>query len=261
MTIDLTIADGVAQIVLDNPQRLNALDLAGIAELDAAYREAEALEGEASGVRALLLRGEGRAFCAGRDIAGVDPATDDVAGYLAALKDLLTRIAAFPAPTFAAVHGACLGAGLGLAIATDVVYVADDAKVGSPFANLGAMLDSGGHALLHERLGAHRALDLIYTGELMSGADAVAAGLFSRAMPADELLSFTRAKAAAAASGPTAAFVASKRLIARLRAERLGLWEAMDAENVGQAALRDTADYREGFAAFDDKRRPRFEGR
>ena len=257
MTIHITTAGDVAEVVLDFPERLNAMDAASLADLDAAYREAEA-----SGVRAVLLRGEGRAFCAGRDIAGVDPATDDVSGYLdGALRPLLRRIADFPAPTFAAVHGACLGVGLGLAIATDVVYVADDARMGSPFANLGAMLDSGGHALLYERLGSHRALDLIYTGQLMTGADAVAAGLFSRAMPAAELLAFARERAAAAATGPTAAFLASKRVIARLRDERLGFWDAMDAENADQAALRGTADYREGFAAFGQKRRPSFEGR
>lgn len=256
MTIDLSIADDVAEITLDSPGRLNALDLDGLRTVNAAYRDAEA-----RGVRALLLRGEGRAFCAGRDIAGVDPATDDVPGYLATLKGLLRTIADFPAPTFAAVQGACLGVGLGLAIATDIVYVADDAKVGSPFANLGAMLDSGGHALLYERLGAHRALDLIVTGELLTGAAAVASGLFSRAIPADELLVLARERARVAASGPTAAFVASKRLIGRLRDERLGLWDAVDLENAGQAALRDTADYREGFAAFGEKRRPRFDGR
>ena len=175
--ITLTRDGDVAEIVLDAPSKLNALDLAGVEELDAAFREA-------AGARALVLRGEGRAFCAGRDISGVDPATDDVPGYLGMVEALMRRISGFAAPTFAAVQGACLGVGIGLAIATDVVYVADDAKIGSPFAGLGAVLDSGGHALLFERLGAHRAFDLIYTGELMSGADAVAAGLFSRSMPA-----------------------------------------------------------------------------
>lgn len=255
--IDLTIDGAVAEVVLNAPDRLNVLDVGALRALDAAYREAEA-----SGVRALVLRAEGRAFCAGRDIAGVDPETDDVTGYLEnALTPVLRRIAAFPAPTFAAVQGACLGVGLGLAIATDVVYVADDAKLGSPFANLGAILDSGGHALLYERLGAHRALDLIYTAELMTGAEAVSAGLFSRALPREELRAVTREKAARAASGPTAAFVASKRLIARLREQRIGLWDAVADENRDQAALRDTDDYREGFAAFGAKRPPAFTGR
>ncbi|WP_127476778.1 enoyl-CoA hydratase/isomerase family protein [Microbacterium sulfonylureivorans] len=251
--ITLKVGDDVAEIVLNAPEKLNALSLDAIGELDAAYAEAEA-----SGVRALVLRGEGRAFCAGRDISGVDPATDDVTGYLGAVEALMRRMAAFPAPTFAAVQGACLGVGLGLAIATDVVYVSETAKVGSPFVNIGAMLDSGGHALLYERLGAHRALDLIYTGDLLSGAEAVAAGLFSRAMPTGELQEFTRERAARAATGPTQAFLASKHLIDRLRDERL--WRVVAEENRGQAELRDTADYREGFAAFQAKRTPGFTG-
>src|SRR6478735_7959688 len=181
--IDLTVTDAVAHVILNNPAKLNALDDEAIRELDAAYAEAEA-----SGVRALVLRGEGRAFCAGRDISEVDPADDDVMGYLGGLvTPLLRRMASFQAPTFAAAHGACLGVGLGLLIATDVVYVADSAKIGSPFANLGATLDSGGHALFVERLGAHRTLDLIVTGRLMSGAEAVAAGLFSQVFAADEV--------------------------------------------------------------------------
>jgi enoyl-CoA hydratase/carnithine racemase len=173
----------------------------------------------------------------------------------------MRALAEFPAPTFAAAHGACLGVGLGLLIAPDVVYVAEGAKLGSPFANLGAALDSGGHALFFERLGAHRALDLIYTGELMSGAEAVAAGLFSRAIPDAELLDFTRSKAAAAASGATQAFLASKGLIARLRDERVGLWESVAEETVVQERLRTTTDYREGFAAFQQKRGAEFSGR
>lgn len=252
--IDLRIDDDVAHIALDAPERLNALPLDALERLDDAYAAAAA-----SGVRALVLRGEGRAFCAGRDIAGVDPATDDVPGYLGVVERLMRRIAAFPAPTFAAVQGACLGVGLGLAIATDVVYVADTARIGSPFANIGALLDSGGHALLYERLGAHRTLDLVFTGDLLTGADAVAAGLFSRVVPEDELLAFTRERATRAAAGPTAAFAASKRIVAGLRDERL--WAVVAAESAAQEALRGTADYREGFSAFQAKRSPRFTGR
>jgi 2-(1,2-epoxy-1,2-dihydrophenyl)acetyl-CoA isomerase len=252
-----SIEEGVAEVVLDAPEKLNALDEAGLIELGDAYDEAER-----AGVRALVLRGEGRAFCAGRDISAVDPATDDVPHYLeAVLTPLLRRMSAFPAPTFAAAQGACLGVGLGLLIATDVVYVAEDARIGSPFAGLGAMLDSGGHALFYERLGAHRTLDLVYTGRLMSGAEAVAAGLFSRVFPAAEVTDAALAAARRAATGATAAFLASKALVARLRDERLGLWEGMAVENAGQAALRDTEDYREGFAAFQAKRSPAFRGR
>lgn len=256
MTIQTTIDDGIAEIVLDAPDRLNSLNPDDIAELDAAYAAAEK-----AGVRALVLRGEGRAFCAGRDISGVDPRTDDVQGYLGGLvTPLLHRMAEFPAPTFAAAHGACLGVGLGLLIATDVVYVADTAKIGSPFKNLGATLDSGGHALFFERLGAHKTLDLIYTGRLMSGTEAVESGLFSRVFPADEVLAATRDAARTAATGATQAFLASKALVRSLRDERIGLWESLDVENRAQAALCDTDDYREGFAAFQEKREPTFTG-
>lgn len=255
--IELEIHDGVAEVVLDAPAKLNALGESAIAELGDAYDQAEFAR-----VRALVLRGEGRAFCAGRDIAGVDPRDDDVQGYLGGLVEpLLKRMARFPAPTFAVAHGACLGVGLGLLISTDIVYVADSAKIGSPFKNLGATLDSGGHALFYERLGAHRAMDLIVTGRLMSGTEAVAAGLFSQVFPAGEVTEATRAAARDAASGPTEAFVASKRLIADLRDRRLGLWASMSDENRAQAALCDTEDYREGFAAFQEKRTPHFTGR
>ncbi|MGA0567043.1 enoyl-CoA hydratase/isomerase family protein [Rathayibacter sp. KR2-224] len=244
----------VAEVVLDWPQKLNSLDRDALDEVDAALDSAE-------GARSLVVRGEGRAFCAGRDVSHVDPATDDPRGYLDRLTTLLHRLTEFPAPTFGVATGACLGVGLGLLIATDVVYVADTAKIGSPFAGLGAALDSGGHALFVERLGAHRTLDLVYTGELMSGSDAVASGLFSRVLPAGEVLAFTREKAAAVAAGPTAAFVAEKRLVARIRDERIGLWQSMADETDAQVALSSTIDYAEGFAAFQDKRPPRFSGR
>ncbi|MCY0903961.1 enoyl-CoA hydratase/isomerase family protein [Arthrobacter sp. H14-L1] len=256
--IDLTITDKVAEIVLNAPAKLNALDEDGLAELSRAYDDAAAAAVDGS-VHALLLRGEGRAFCAGRDISHVTPDKDDAMGYLGdLLTPLLQKMSAFPAPTFAAAHGACLGVGLGLLIATDVVYIADTAKIGSPFANLGATLDSGGHWLFTERLGAHRTLDLIYTTELMSGADAVASGLFSRSLPAADLLDFTRATATKVAAGPTQAFAASKDLVAAIRDERLGLWSAVGQENMAQAGLSTTSDYAEGFAAFAAKRKPDF---
>src|SRR5699024_6160166 len=157
-------------------------------------------------------------------------------------------------------QGACLGVGLGLAIATDVVYVANNAKIGSPFANLGATLDSGGHALFTERLGAHRTLDLIYTAELISGQDAVQQGLFSRAGDDEELLEFTCKRVAKADQGATGAFMASRGLVAANRERRTGLWAAMDQENVAQGHVCSTADYAEGFVAFQEKRKPEFSG-
>ncbi|WP_309108030.1 enoyl-CoA hydratase/isomerase family protein [Arthrobacter sp.] len=258
--ISLSTADGVAEIVLNAPHKLNSLDEQALRDLAEAYDDAAAAASSGD-VRALLLRGEGRAFCAGRDISGVTPETDDAAAYLGGLvQPLLQKMSAFPAPTFAAAQGACLGVGLGLLLATDVVYVAEDAKFGSPFAKLGATLDSGGHWYFTERLGMHRTLDLIYTAELMSGAEAVAQGMFSRAMPKGELLEKTRRIVAGVASGATGAFNVSKELVAHIRDERLGLWEAMEEENAEQARLCKTADYAEGFRAFQEKRVPNFKG-
>ncbi|MET3707844.1 enoyl-CoA hydratase/carnithine racemase [Arthrobacter sp. UYEF6] len=259
--ISLSIANNIAEVVLDAPYKLNSLDEQALTDLTQAYDDAAAAASRGE-VRALLLRGEGRAFCAGRDISGVTPETDDAEAYLGGLvQPLLKKMSAFPAPTFAAAHGPCLGVGLGLLLSTDVVYVAENAKFGSPFAKLGATLDSGGHWYFTERLGIHRTLDLIYTAELMSGTEAVAQGMFSRAMPADELLDQTREIVGRVALGATGAFTASKELVAHIRDQRLGLWDAMAEENAEQARLCKTDDYAEGFRAFQQKRVPVFKGR
>ncbi|HHU66319.1 enoyl-CoA hydratase/isomerase family protein [Corynebacterium sp.] len=258
--IDLHIEDiegaKVAEVVLNNPKALNSLTEADLQELSDAYTEAAD-----RGVRALVLRGEGRGFCAGRNIRGLDPRDDDATDYLAnKVTPVLQQMSTFPAPTFGAVHGVCLGVGLGLAIACDIVYVAEDATFGSPFANLGATLDSGGHSLFVERLGAHRAMDLIVTGDMITGAEAVTAGLFSRALPAEELVEFTRGKARKAAVGATRAFLTSRTLVQDIRDNRRGLWESVADENIAQGELCSSDDYLEGFAAFNEKRKPVFTG-
>lgn len=257
--IDLHIdtTANTAEVVLNNPRALNSLDEAALKELSEVYTEAADAQ-----VRALLLRGEGKGFCAGRNIKGLDPKEDDATEYLAEkVTPVLKQMAEFPAPTFAAAHGPCLGVGLGLLIATDIVYVADTATIGSPFANLGATLDSGGHVLFVERLGAHRAMDLIVTADLMTGEEAVRAGLFSRVIPEVALLEFTREKVRNAARGATQAFLASRRLVHQVRDEGLGLWESVDQENIAQGQLCSSEDYLEGFAAFNEKRRPTFHGK
>jgi 2-(1,2-epoxy-1,2-dihydrophenyl)acetyl-CoA isomerase len=256
VTVDLVTTDAVGEIVLNRPDKLNALDDAMVAALGDALDQAEA-----QGVRALIIRGEGRGFSAGRDLAAADPVNEDATAILGEIfNPLIMRIAAFPAPSFAAVHGACLGVGLGLAFACDVVFAADDAKIGSPFANIGGVLDSGGHFFLASRIGSHRALELIYTGRLLSGTDAAAWGLVNRSVGRAGLLELTRDVAARVASGPTAAFLASKRLIRNMQESNLGLQAVLAAEATAQGQASRTSDYQEGIRAFLEKRPPHFTG-
>jgi enoyl-CoA hydratase/carnithine racemase len=246
----------LAEIVLDRPEKLNAMSTAMVEQL-----MAELAAVEEAPIRCLLVRGEGRAFCAGRDLAEADPGNEDGEAILRdVFHPLVRRMAAVAVPTFAAVQGACLGAGLGLALACDVVYVADDARIGSPFARIGAVPDSGSHAAFALRLGRHQALELIYTGRMLSGREAAALGLVNGSVPAAELLEHTRRAARAASTGPTAAFRESKRIV-----EQVGgapsLDQVLDLEAEAQGRASRTADYREGITAFQEKREPRFQGR
>jgi enoyl-CoA hydratase/carnithine racemase len=151
--------------------------------------------------------------------------------------------------------------GLGIALACDVVYVSEDAKIGSPFARIGAVLDSGGHSFFVNRIGSHRALELIYTGRLLSGAEAAAWGLVNQCMPKAELIDKTRQLAATVAKGPTGAYLQSKRIVRMIDEEAAGLSEVLNQEARAQGEAGRTADYKEGISAFQHKRAPKFIGR
>ncbi|HEY2663089.1 MAG TPA: enoyl-CoA hydratase-related protein [Candidatus Binataceae bacterium] len=256
MQVEIKLTESIAEIVLNRPDKLNAMGDMMVGDI---YSHLETAE--AAGVRAVIFRAEGRAFSAGRDLEGVDAAKDNAEKVLGMFNRLISRVANFPAPTFAAVQGACLGAGLGVALACDVVYVANDAKLGSPFAKIGAVLDSGAHSHFVQRLGTHRALELIYTGELISGKEAAAIGLVNRSFDSAELLEKVRSVARSVANGPTAAFLESKRIIRKIENEGIGLGEVMALEVRAQTAASRTADYREGFSAFQQKRLPKFAGK
>nr|WP_041685704.1 enoyl-CoA hydratase/isomerase family protein [Renibacterium salmoninarum] len=256
--IELTIADGVAEVVLNAPKKLNAMSAQAFVDLRAAVERASASAADGQ-AKVLLLRGEGRAFCAGRDLGGVDIENDNALAFLEEkIVPAMQAIMNFPGPSFAAAQGAALGAGLGLLIAADVVYLAEDAKIGSPFADLGMVLDAGGHWLFTERLGTHRTLDLIYTADLMSGAEAVRSGLFSRAFPTETLLEETRKIVQRVSRGPINAYQDGKKLVEAIRDQRLGFWDALDLENKTQGAIVSTDNYKEGMAAFLEKRAPNF---
>jgi len=257
MAIDILVQNAVGEIVLNRPDKMNALNNAMMDELSAALDAAEKAQ-----VRALLIRGEGPGFCAGRDLGDADPGNEDAEAILRQIfNPVIRRLADFPAPTFAAVHGACLGVGLGLALASDVVYVSEDAKIGSPFARIGAVLDSGGHKFFVQRIGPHRALELIYTSRLLSGAEAAAWGLVNQCVPRGELVEKVRQLAMTVAKGPTAAFLESKRIIRMMDEEAAGLSEVLNYEARAQGAAGKTADYKEGIGAFQQKRPAKFVGR
>ena len=250
----LTIDGDVAHLRLTRPAVRNALRPSDVDHLHSLLDQV----GEA---RALVVSGEGPAFCAGRDLSDAEPLTEDAGSILRDIYNpLLRRVRHLRFPTFAAVHGPCLGVGLGLALACDVVVVAEDAKLGSPFARIGAVLDSGGHHHLVRRLGEHRALELSYTGRLLSGAEAAAWGLVNRAVPAADLLDGVLAEAARVAAGPTQAFRLSKALVLRVADEAMSLDDVLDAEADAQAHASRTPDYAEGITAFQEKRQPMFTG-
>jgi 2-(1,2-epoxy-1,2-dihydrophenyl)acetyl-CoA isomerase len=252
----MTIEDGVAELVLNRPEKMNAMNLAMVHDIAESL-----LTAEQAGARALLIRGEGRAFCSGRDLADADPLHEDGEAILRdILNPLIEQMAVVNVPTIAAVHGACLGTGLGLALACDIVYAADDARIGSPFARIGAVLDSGAHAAFVERVGAHRALELVYTGRLLSGREAAEWGLVNRSVAGADLVRRTREMAASIARGPTAAFLESKRLVRSIADGTLTFSEVLAAEAAAQGRASHTHDYQDGISAFQEKRKPSFTG-
>jgi 2-(1,2-epoxy-1,2-dihydrophenyl)acetyl-CoA isomerase len=254
MSVTTTHEGGVAEVHLDRPDKLNALDEATVAEFHHALDQV----GDA---RAVLITATGRAFSAGRDLSDAEPLTEDAATILRdTFNPLLQRIADLDIPTIAAVQGACLGVGFGIAFACDVVLAAEDAKIGSPFARIGAVLDSGAHRYLVERIGPHRTLELVYTGRLLSGVEAATIGLVNRAVPLTDLAGEARALATSIAAGPTAAFVESKRIVRAMATGPMSLAAVLEAEGAAQGRIARSADYAEGITAFQDKRAARFVG-
>lgn len=244
--------DGILTVRLARPAKMNALSPTMIADL---HRLFVAAADDAT-VRCLLIEAEGKAFCAGRDL-GAAEANEDAERILAdSVNPMLQALYNFPKPSIAAVNGVAMGIGLGLALACDIVYAGESARFSSPFANLGGALDSGGHYFLPRLLSDNRALELIYTARVLDGRTAEHWGLVNRAMPDAVLTSTARRLAQRIADGPATAYAGQKALLRQSHA--LDFAAVLAAEARLQGALSHTAEYAEGIAAFQQKRRPDF---
>ncbi len=178
--------NSVATIRLNRPDALNALNLELLHEFSNAVSEVEADQS----VKALVIRGEGRAFCAGADLLFFDSLFDDLAQlnpYIELLNRCFLQLEGLPIPTIAVVQGFALAGGLELVLACDMVVAAEDARLGDQHANFGLMPGGGSTQRLPRRVGMQRAMELLTTGRWLSGAEAVDWGLALRAVPADNL--------------------------------------------------------------------------
>lgn len=184
--IKLEKENRVATIRLNRPDALNALSPELITELTSAVTDA----GEDQSIKALVIRGEGRAFCAGADLTYFQTTFAQPAllpPYLAQITDLLHRIETLPFPAIAVVHGFALAGGLELMMACDMTLVADDARIGDQHVNFGLMPGGGSTQRLPQRVGLQRAMELLTTGRWISGPEAVEWGLALRSVPAEGL--------------------------------------------------------------------------
>jgi len=254
------VADGIARVTLNRPDKLNSFNDA----MHAALREAIASAMADQSVRALLLTGAGRGFCAGQDLgdravapgsAPVDLGESIERNY----KPLITALRTLPFPTVCAVNGVAAGAGANLALACDLVIAAKSASFIQAFCKIGLVPDSGGTYFLPRLVGTARAMGLAMLGDRLSAEQAAAWGLVWRCVDDAELQPTVDALLAQLAAASTRGLVATRRAIHASAANTLE--QQLDLERDLQRELGFGDDYREGVAAFAAKRPPRFAGR
>ena len=253
--VTLDVADRVATITVNRPDKLNALNAATIAGLDAAIDEARARDD----VAAVILTGAGRAFVAGADIAEIVAASPSEARALALRgQAMMRKFETSPKPTIAAVNGFALGGGCELAMACHVRIAADGAKFGQPEVKIGILPGYGGTQRLPRLVGKGRALQLLLSAEQIDAAEAYRIGLVNRVVPGGELLAAARAMLAPMlANGPAAVALCVEAVD---RGLDMGLDDALAFEAACFGLLAATADMREGMTAFLEKRAPAFTG-
>jgi 2-(1,2-epoxy-1,2-dihydrophenyl)acetyl-CoA isomerase len=258
-TVVATTEAGVATLTLNRPDRLNAFTRAMHAELREALGRIEA----DPAIRAVVLTGAGRGFCAGQDLSDLSfepgAATDLGALIHDNFNPLIRRLQALPKPVIAKVRGAAAGAGANLALACDLVVAGRGASFLQAFVNIGLVPDSGGTWLLPRAVGSARAMGLAMLGEKLPAETAERWGLIWACVDDDALDAHVDALAARLARMPTRALGAIKHAIRH--AATADLDAQLDLERDLQSQLGASHDYAEGVAAFLARRAPRFEGR
>lgn len=249
---------GIARIVLNRPDVLNAVDVAMAQAFAAAVDDVAGRKG----VRAIVIAAAGRAFLAGGDIAafGSDPSSSAavVDAILDAMHPAILALRAQDAPLIAAVRGAAAGAGLSLVLAADLVVAEEGAKFIMAYDRIGASPDCGGTWFLPRKVGAALAAEMMILGRTLDAAEARQAGIVNFVAPEGGLEAAVAELAGKAAHGATHAFGRFRRLAdAALSAS---LADQLEAERAAFIAGTKTADFREGVAAFLGKRKPAFCG-
>jgi 2-(1,2-epoxy-1,2-dihydrophenyl)acetyl-CoA isomerase len=258
--IRFDLADRVATLTLDRPDRLNAL----VPEMREGF-EAALAAAASPAVKVLVLRGAGRAFCAGGDIGWMARALEE--GRWAEMEALLNLgvavahgLATLPKPVVAVVQGPAAGAGMSLALCADLRIAATEAAFSMAFAKIGLHPDWGGSVMLSRLVNPALAGELMMTGETIDAGRALAMGLVNHVVPADQLDAAAQALVGRLAAGPSETFARIKATLLRnqgLDAE--GLRARLEAEGAQMKAAMRHADAKEGLAAFLEKRPPRFQ--
>ncbi|TCO81260.1 short chain enoyl-CoA hydratase /enoyl-CoA hydratase [Plasticicumulans lactativorans] len=258
-TILFTLEDAVATLTLNRPDRLNSFN----AQMHEEIRDAlkQVVRG---GARALLITGAGRGFCAGQDLSDRNVAADAAMPDLGlsierGYNPLIRTLRTLELPVICAVNGVAAGAGANLALACDIVFAARSASFIQAFCKLGLVPDSGGTWFLPRLVGTARATALTMLGDKIGAEQAEAWGMIWKCVDDAELLPTAQAAAAHLATQPTAGLALIKRALVSSATHTLD--QQLDLERDFQRIAGRTEDYREGVAAFMQKRAPQFKGR
>ena len=259
-TVEVNRDGAAVKIALNRPERMNAWSEGLSQDLLTVLREVAADET----VRAVMLTGNGRAFCSGADLK--DGADDAVAGKLDTYTTLtrwyhpiVTTIRQMPKPVLTAVNGPAAGAGLSLALAGDLVVAAESAYFMLAFVGIGLVPDGGASLFVPSRVGFARAAEMAMLGERVSAAKAVDWGLINSAWPDAEFAAKAEALLTRLAAGPTRSYAGSKRELNHWMYDRMAAHLELEATIQGELAT--SADFMEGVSAFLQKRPPEFGGK